>query len=174
VTPVVALSNESWSMSFAKYLELRFYGHQYTRRANAEPCGHSIHHDYHQYFSYNQMVASFSYSPIRLLEVCVPLPKIFIKRQAPLKVSLLQDLKDFFQKVSQVYLAVDERLASLKTDTFSKTREEKMEDIFAQKEMEEGEFKTWTEKMQARLLSSSVDTPQQLQSVFESLIAKKQ
>ncbi|KAM5229060.1 1-phosphatidylinositol 3-phosphate 5-kinase isoform 2-T2 [Ctenodactylus gundi] len=174
VTPVVALSNESWSMSFAKYLELRFYGHQYTRRANAEPCGHSIHHDYHQYFSYNQMVASFSYSPIRLLEVCVPLPKIFIKRQAPLKVSLLQDLKDFFQKVSQVYLAVDERLASLKTDTFSKTREEKMEDIFAQKEMEEGEFKNWVEKMQARLLSSSVDAPQQLQSIFESLIAKKQ
>ncbi|XP_032493002.1 1-phosphatidylinositol 3-phosphate 5-kinase isoform X8 [Phocoena sinus] len=174
VTPVVALSNESWSMSFAKYLELRFYGHQYTRRANAEPCGHSIHHDYHQYFSYNQMVASFSYSPIRLLEVCVPLPKIFIKRQVPLKVALLQDLKDFFQKVSQVYLAVDERLASLKTDTFSKTREEKMEDIFAQKEMEESEFKSWTEKMQARLLSSSVETPQQLQSVFESLIAKKQ
>lgn len=38
-------------------------------------------------------------------------------------------------RVSQVYLAVDERLASLKTDTFSKTREEKMEDIFAQKEV---------------------------------------
>ncbi|NXA48512.1 FYV1 kinase, partial [Nothocercus julius] len=134
VTPVVPLSSDSWSMSFAKYLELRFYGHQYTRRANAEPCGHSIHHDYHQYFSYNQMVASFSYSPIRLLEVCVPLPKIYIKRQAPLKVTILQDLKDFSQKVSQVYLAVDDRLASLKTDTFSKTREEKMEDLFAQKE----------------------------------------
>lgn len=59
VTPVVPLSNDSWSMSFAKYLELHFYGHQYTRRANAEPCGHSIHKDYHQYFSYNQMVASF-------------------------------------------------------------------------------------------------------------------
>ncbi|NXN22401.1 FYV1 kinase, partial [Nycticryphes semicollaris] len=135
VTPVVPLSNDSWSMSFAKYLELRFYGHQYTRRANAEPCGHSIHHDYHQYFSYNQMVASFSYSPIRLLEVCVPLPKIYIKRQAPSKVSILQDLKDFSQKVAQVYLAVDDRLASLKTDTFSKTREEKMEDLFAQKEV---------------------------------------
>ncbi|NWX86378.1 FYV1 kinase, partial [Nothoprocta pentlandii] len=131
---VVPLSSDSWSMSFAKYLELRFYGHQYTRRANAEPCGHSIHHDYHQYFSYNQMVASFSYSPIRLLEVCVPLPKIYIKRQAPLKVTILQDLKDFSQKVAQVYLAVDDRLASLKTDTFSKTREEKMEDLFAQKE----------------------------------------
>ena len=40
--------------------------------------------------------------------------------------------------------------------------------------MEESEFKGWTEKMQARLLSSSMETPQQLQSVFESLIAKKQ
>uniref|UniRef100_A0A8D0GHP6 1-phosphatidylinositol 3-phosphate 5-kinase n=1 Tax=Sphenodon punctatus TaxID=8508 RepID=A0A8D0GHP6_SPHPU len=174
VTPVVPLSNDSWSMSFAKYLELRFYGHQYSRRANAEPCGHSIHHDYHQYFSYNQMVASFSYSPIRLLEVCIPHPKIYIKRQAPLKVSILQDLKDFSQKVSQVYTAVDDRLTSLKTDTFSKTREEKMEDLFAQKEMEEGEFRNWIEKIQARMLSSSLDTPQQLQSVLESLIAKKQ
>ncbi|KAM7152946.1 1-phosphatidylinositol 3-phosphate 5-kinase isoform 1-T1 [Macrochelys suwanniensis] len=174
VTPVVPLSNDSWSMSFAKYLELRFYGYQYTRRANAEPCGHSIHHDYHQYFSYNQMVASFSYSPIRLLEVCVPHPKIYIKRQAPLKVTILQDLKDFSQKVSQVYLAVDDRLTSLKTDTFSKTREEKMEDLFAQKEMEEVEFRNWIEKIQARMLSPSLDTSQQLQSVFESLIAKKQ
>lgn len=68
VTPVVPLSNDSWSMSFAKYLELRFYDHQYTRRANAEPCGHSIHKDYHQYFSYNQMVASF-----RLVSFCSPL-----------------------------------------------------------------------------------------------------
>lgn len=41
----------------------------------------------------------------------------------------------YIVRVSQVYLAVDERLASLKTDTFSKTREEKMEDIFAQKEV---------------------------------------
>ncbi|XP_077304584.1 1-phosphatidylinositol 3-phosphate 5-kinase isoform X2 [Lithobates pipiens] len=174
VTPVVPLSNESWSMSFAKYLELRFYGNQYTRRANAEPCGHSIHHNYHQYFSYNQMVASFSYSFIRLLEVCVPMPKIYIKQHTPSKVFLLQDLKDFSQKVTQVYLAVDDRLTSLKTDTFSKTREEKMEDLFAKKEMEEVEFRNWIEKLQARMLSSNIDTPQQLQSVFESIIVKKQ
>ncbi|KAG8432772.1 hypothetical protein GDO86_017131 [Hymenochirus boettgeri] len=173
-TPVVPLSNDSWSMSFAKYLELRFYGIQYTRRANAEPCGHSIHHNYHQYFSYNQMVASFSYSSIRLLEVCVPTPKIYIKQHTPAKVSTLQDLKDFSQKVTQVYIAVDDRLTSLKTDTFSKTREEKMEDLFAQKEMEEVEFRNWIEKLQARLMTSNVDTEQQLQSTFESVIAKKQ
>ncbi|KAK7913748.1 hypothetical protein WMY93_013959 [Mugilogobius chulae] len=174
VTPVVPLSNDSWSMSFTKYLELRFYGHQYTRRANAEPCGHSIHKDYHQYFSYNQMVASFSYTPVRLLEICLPRPKIFIRNQGPSKTNLQQDLKDFALKVSQVYLAIDDRLTSLKTDTFSKTREEKMEDLFAQKDMEEAELRSWIEKLQARMLVCGPDTPQQLQSILESLVMKKQ
>ncbi|XP_073329437.1 1-phosphatidylinositol 3-phosphate 5-kinase isoform X2 [Pagrus major] len=174
VTPVVPLSNDSWSMSFAKYLELRFYGHQYTRRANAEPCGHSIHKDYHQYFSYNQMVASFSYTSVRLLEICLPRPKIFIRNLGPAKANLQQDLKDFSQKVIQVYLAIDDRLTSLKTDTFSKTREEKMEDLFAQKDMEEAELRSWIEKLQARLLACCLDSPQQLQSVLESLVMKKQ
>lgn len=174
VTPVVPLSNDSWSMSFAKYLELRFYGHQYTRRANAEPCGHSIHKDYHQYFSYNQMVASFSYTSVRLLEICLPRPKIFIRNLGPSKTNLQQDLKDFSQKVTQVYLAIDDRLTSLKTDTFSKTREEKMEDLFAQKDMEEAELRSWIEKLQARLQACGVDSPQQLQIVLESLVMKKQ
>ncbi|KAK2850255.1 hypothetical protein Q7C36_009038 [Tachysurus vachellii] len=173
-TPVVPLSNDSWSMSFAKYLELRFYGHQYTRRANAEPCGHSIHKDYHQYFSYNQMVASFSYIPVRLLEICLPAPKILIRNQGPSKTILQQDLKDFALKVTQVYAAIDDRLTSLKTDTFSKTREEKMEDLFAQKDMEECELRSWMEKLQGRLQASNVDTPQQLQAVLESVVMKKQ
>ncbi|KAM7407006.1 hypothetical protein PAMA_002968 [Pampus argenteus] len=174
VTPVVPLSNDSWSMSFAKYLELRFYGHQYTRRANAEPCGHSIHKDYHQYFSYNQMVASFSYTSVRLLEICLPHPKIFIRNLGPSKTNMQQDLKDFSQKVTQVYLAIDDRLTSLKTDTFSKTREEKMEDLFAQKDMEEAELRSWIEKLQVRLQACGLDSPQQLQVVLESLVIKKQ
>uniref|UniRef100_A0A1A8VFX3 1-phosphatidylinositol 3-phosphate 5-kinase n=1 Tax=Nothobranchius furzeri TaxID=105023 RepID=A0A1A8VFX3_NOTFU len=174
VTPVVPLSNDSWSMSFAKYLELRFYGHQYSRRANAEPCGHSIHKDYHQYFSYNQMVASFSYTTVTLLEICLPRPKILIRNLGPSKASLLQDLKDFFQKVTQVYLAIDDRLTSLKTDTFSKTREEKMEDLFAQKDMEEAEMRSWVDKLLLRLQTSGIDSPQQLQVLLESLVMKKQ
>ncbi|KAM4558588.1 1-phosphatidylinositol 3-phosphate 5-kinase isoform 2-T2 [Odontesthes bonariensis] len=174
VTPVVPLSNDSWSMSFAKYLELRFYGHQYTRRANAEPCGHSIHKDYHQYFSYNQMVASFSYTSVRLLEICLPRPKIFIRNLGPSKGSLQQDMKDFSLKVAQVYLAIDDRLTSLKTDTFSKTREEKMEDLFAQKDMEEAELRSWMDKLQVRLQTCGMDAPQQLQAVLESLVVKKQ
>lgn len=50
-------------------------------------------------------------------------------------------------RVSQVYIAVDERLTSLKTDTFSKTREEKMEDLFAQKEVVWSVVNAWGEIM---------------------------
>ncbi|XP_032879488.1 1-phosphatidylinositol 3-phosphate 5-kinase isoform X4 [Amblyraja radiata] len=174
VTPVVPLSRDSWSMSFAKYLELRFYGHQYTRRANAEPCGHSMHHDYHQYFSYNQMVASFSFAPVRMLEICLPPLEIHIKHQMPSKQLIVQDLKDFSQKISQIYLTVDDRLVSMKIDTFNKTREEKIEDLFAQKQMEETEFRNWFEKTQARLLSSPIDNCLQLLFVTDCLITKKQ
>uniref|UniRef100_A0A673BH90 1-phosphatidylinositol 3-phosphate 5-kinase n=1 Tax=Sphaeramia orbicularis TaxID=375764 RepID=A0A673BH90_9TELE len=145
VTPVVPLSNDSWSMSFTKYLELRFYGHQYTRRANAEPCGHSIHKDYHQYFSYNQMVASFSYTPVRLLEICLPRPKIFIRNLGPSKSNLQQDLKDFSQNLYCSYIS-----------------------------MEEAELRSWIDKLQARLQACGLDSPQQLQAILESLVMKKQ
>lgn len=46
-------------LSFAKYLELRFYAGSYKRRASVEPCGHSLHKDHYQYFAYANMVASF-------------------------------------------------------------------------------------------------------------------
>lgn len=59
VTPVVPMSLDTWSMSFAKYLELRFHGDWYGRRASADPCPHSLHHDHIQYFGYKQTVVSF-------------------------------------------------------------------------------------------------------------------
>ena len=59
VTPVVPMSMDSWNMSFAKFLELRFHGNQYGRRASVEPCDHSLHHDHYQYYGCKQIVASF-------------------------------------------------------------------------------------------------------------------
>ncbi len=60
VTPVVPMSLDTWSMSFAKYLELRFHGNVYTRRQQPlEGCTHSLHHDHYQYFGCKQIVTSF-------------------------------------------------------------------------------------------------------------------
>jgi 1-phosphatidylinositol-3-phosphate 5-kinase len=58
VSPVVPMSADTWSFSFAKYLELKFYGGVYSRRGNT-PCGHSLHHDHYQYFGFKNSVASF-------------------------------------------------------------------------------------------------------------------
>ncbi|KAG0730325.1 1-phosphatidylinositol 3-phosphate 5-kinase [Chionoecetes opilio] len=58
VTPVQPMSLETWSLSFAKYLELRFYGGSFTRRGNPG-CSHSLHHDHYQYFGYKNHVAVF-------------------------------------------------------------------------------------------------------------------
>lgn len=58
VTPMVPISLETWSLSFAKYLELRFYGGSFNRRGT-QGCTHSLHHDHFQYFGYKNQVAVF-------------------------------------------------------------------------------------------------------------------
>ncbi|CDQ98075.1 unnamed protein product [Oncorhynchus mykiss] len=49
-----------------------------------------------------------------------------------------------------------------------------MEDLFAQKDMEEADLHSWIEKLQARLQACGSDSPQQLQTVLESVVVKKQ
>lgn len=58
VSPVVPMSSDTWSYSFAKFLELMFYGNVYGRRGKM-PCNHSLHHDMYHYFGYRSYVASF-------------------------------------------------------------------------------------------------------------------
>ena len=59
VTPVVPISADTWNMSFAKYLDLRFHCSSFRRRGSAEPCPHSLHLDHYQYFGHRDIVASF-------------------------------------------------------------------------------------------------------------------
>ncbi len=40
--------------------------------------------------------------------------------------------------------------------------------------MEESELRSWIEKLQVRLQTSTMDSPQQLQAVLESVVVKKQ
>ncbi|XP_041374474.1 1-phosphatidylinositol 3-phosphate 5-kinase-like isoform X2 [Gigantopelta aegis] len=72
VTPVVPICADTWNLSFAKFLELRFHVKQFTRRAAAEPCNHSLHRDYNLYFGYRDIVTSFRYSEIQLQELALP------------------------------------------------------------------------------------------------------
>lgn len=61
------MSPDTWALSFGKYLELRFHGDLYHLREEhvdeadqaSFPCAHSLHHDFYQYFGYQNIVASF-------------------------------------------------------------------------------------------------------------------
>ncbi|XP_066922727.1 1-phosphatidylinositol 3-phosphate 5-kinase-like isoform X3 [Clytia hemisphaerica] len=139
VTPVVPLSFESWAMSFAKYLELRFYGVEYKRRASVEPCNHSLHHDHYQYFSYTNMVASFKYRAIDLYEVIIPSKKVVIGKQRNPKF-ILNDVEELCKKVDSAMAAIRERINTLtKTeDQFnSAVREAKIKEFLTELEKEE-------------------------------------
>ncbi|KAL8580115.1 hypothetical protein ACOMHN_061229 [Nucella lapillus] len=72
VTPVVPISADTWNMSFAKYLDLRFHCTSFRRRGCAEPCPHSLHLDHYQYFGHRDIVASFKYASVTLRELALP------------------------------------------------------------------------------------------------------
>ena len=74
VTPIVPMSSETWSMSFAKFLELSFYGSSYVCRN--EDCSHLLHRDHVRYFGFRQLTVHFEYDEIDLLEIVVPSRKL--------------------------------------------------------------------------------------------------
>lgn len=57
------MSADAWSVSFAKYLELRFHGDIYKRRPIDDEvqkvCDHSLHHEFVHYFAQENIMASF-------------------------------------------------------------------------------------------------------------------
>jgi len=139
-SPVSTLSTDAWSLSFAKYLELRFHASSYVRRSpttafddDSDICHHSLHHDHHQYFGCQSVVASFRYSTVTLKEVAFPEIVIPI---LPLDVTLQQledDGKMLHYQINAVFLAVLEHLHRLKkevlTDAQSATITEHVIDV---------------------------------------------
>lgn len=60
MTPVVPVSDDTWSYSFAKYLELKFHSQKSLCRALPD-CSHCLNKDFIQFFVYNKTIASFEY-----------------------------------------------------------------------------------------------------------------
>ncbi|XP_045464624.1 1-phosphatidylinositol 3-phosphate 5-kinase [Harmonia axyridis] len=110
VSPVVPMSTDTWSLSFAKYLELKFHGSKYSRRGN-NPCEHSLHHDHYQYFGYKNDVASFRYSPIEIWEISLPPPVIKLKVDVEHQhQTLIEEIKDLAQKGHDVFSSITEKI----------------------------------------------------------------
>lgn len=108
--PIVPMSTDTWSFSFAKYLQLRFIGGAYSRRGSAQ-CGHSLHHDQYQYFGYNDMVACFTYTPIQLWEISLPPATISFKfHTLKLQSQLIDEIKSTAIKGHEIYSIISEKI----------------------------------------------------------------
>ncbi|CAG0897941.1 unnamed protein product, partial [Cyprideis torosa] len=75
------LPKNSWALSFAKYLHMRFHAasHQYRGLLGTESrvsCSHSLHRDHIHYLTKGGVVASFRWLPLRLREVAIPPPVV--------------------------------------------------------------------------------------------------
>lgn len=118
VSPVVPISDDTWSLSFAKYLELRFHGSVYARRGT-ETCGHSLHHDHQQYFSRRNMLAVIRYSRISQWEISMPPPLIGLIYDPRLHDNVVEEMKALTVKGEEVFSCVREKLGTLQLDDAS-------------------------------------------------------
>nr|WEL12745.1 1-phosphatidylinositol-3-phosphate 5-kinase [Halisarca dujardinii] len=77
VTPSNMLSSPALALSFAKLLELKFYGRDYIPRStvsDGQPgsCVHSLHHSHVQYFGYQKFHAEFDLQVVNVFAVLIP------------------------------------------------------------------------------------------------------
>ncbi|XP_077502405.1 1-phosphatidylinositol 3-phosphate 5-kinase fab1 [Amblyomma americanum] len=156
VTPLTTMSDETWSLSFAKYLELRFHGHAYTCRALHEQCQHTLHHDYYQYFASQQIVASFKYSPIAMREVALPPPVISIVDEIPQVSAVVDEIRDLALKGYWVYNTVVETLCSLRAQVQATKYEAFAADLMEMQQSEKNAFKEKIEDIQLQLTSPNL------------------
>ncbi|KAK3729009.1 hypothetical protein QZH41_011466, partial [Actinostola sp. cb2023] len=138
VTPIVPLSADAWALSFAKYIELRFYADKYSRRASVEPCGHSLHRQHFQYFAFANMVASFKYRPIKLFETAIPPPSISATADVREASYCMRDVQAISNRGDTVFASILERLDDLKMDKLdyhTPERESKLHQFTTQLEL---------------------------------------
>lgn len=115
VSPVVPMSGDTWCLSFAKYLELRFYGGVYARRG-MDACQHSLHHDHYQYFTRRNMLAVFKFTRISQWEISLPPPLINIIYDPKQHANVIEEMKSLALKGDEVFSAIREKLMQVQSD----------------------------------------------------------
>jgi 1-phosphatidylinositol-3-phosphate 5-kinase len=109
---VVPISDDTWSLSFAKYLELRFHSGVYIRHDTENSCQHSLHHDHLQYFSRRNMLAVMRYSKISLWEISLPPPLISIIYDPRMHTNIIEEMKSLALKGDEVFSNVREKIGN--------------------------------------------------------------
>ncbi|GFR67626.1 1-phosphatidylinositol-3-phosphate 5-kinase [Elysia marginata] len=151
VTPVVPISSDTWSLSFAKYLDLRFHASGFLRRATAEPCCHSLHHDHFQYFGHRNIVASFKYAPISLRELALPMTVVSMEPPIFDPENLADAVKMITYKAMDRYSLMLESTMKLKQEMTSDVQTRTIGDFLAEQQGDKKSFRDSATNIQMKI-----------------------
>ncbi|XP_025088502.1 1-phosphatidylinositol 3-phosphate 5-kinase-like [Pomacea canaliculata] len=165
VTPVVPISADTWNLSFAKYLDLRFHCTCFHRRGSAEPCTHSLHLDHYQYFGHKDIVTSFKSvckldsagTCTAILMVEIILPKLNAEE-------VMDAIKRITNKGMDRFSLILEITMKLKADMAGDSTLRTISDFLTEQQTEKGKFRETATNIQHRL---TPEEPEEKASVFE-------
>lgn len=112
-TPVTPMSVNSWKYSFAKYLEMIFWGRALVPRAGI--CPHNIHRDHTRYFGFKDLAVRVEYHPINVMEVIVPNNLISWKVEKDITTKN-SEFERIEHSLNRYYSSVSTRIESIKLD----------------------------------------------------------
>ena len=112
-TPVLPMSQDTWTLSLGKYLELCFYGSNHVPRGGV--CNHSIFKHHIRYFGRADQLVYFEYEPISLLTLVMPQQVMALPRANSTVATWEAGLEEFDKAVQAVHSQVGERIKLIET-----------------------------------------------------------
>ncbi|KAK9502569.1 hypothetical protein O3M35_011320 [Rhynocoris fuscipes] len=148
-TSVRRLSPGAKALSFAKYLELRFYGDMYRGRTEGK-CEHLLNHEYVHYFAMGNTLASLTYSKILIWEISLPPLVLITERETYNETVKIEEMKTWSLMGAQVFSAIANKIATINIGeaTVSSMRQQLHKD--------QSLFKSRLEEVQALLGTGSI------------------
>ena len=113
-TQVTPMSENAYKYSFAKYLEITFWGRNLHARAGV--CPHDLQRDHLRYFGYRDHAVRIQYDTIHLLEIIVPRPRVTWKVDNDLKMRN-EVFKRTESRLNKFMLSVVARLKSINVES---------------------------------------------------------
>jgi len=144
ITPIVPVTNDTWSLSFALFLQLLLHDDHLVRRGYNRPdavCCHSLHQEHLTCFGKMDAVATFKYTKLQVWRVAAPPYNPEMPRPPCGQENLLSKLRTLKKHGGSVYSAVIELLLASKGDN--------AEGVATLMPEQEAEFLAYTERVKA-------------------------
>jgi 1-phosphatidylinositol-3-phosphate 5-kinase len=116
-TPLTKMSNTSWGLSLAKYLELTFNGENY-RILGEHACktcsaGKSAHWNYYRNFCRGDKIVCFEHQAIEIPELVVPDAKVQFEPYVTTQAALMEKLDHSRKAADQLLGEIEDRLTTV-------------------------------------------------------------